>query len=322
MGDIAHQLGFAEQTDWATQATVNRFIEFTQETLERTNTIATSNGIRSGRRYGGQGRRVARQSAGGTVTTEIATKGFGMLFKHLLGDVATVNTSTAYTHTFTPASLLDMGLTLQKGVQQSDGTVQPFTYPGTKIVSADFSVDQDGILLCTWTFDSKQELTATALAAASYASPFKVFTYSEGAVLVDSVEVASVRSVGSVSIVNNLLVDRVFLGNNGLKSEQINTPFDSISGNLDVEFQDPADFYTAFAADTSVELVLEFVGAQIAATGLFETFRITIADARFEGETPQVSGPELVYQDIPFVGLDPASGDAVTIEYITTDTTP
>jgi hypothetical protein len=52
------------------------------------------------------------------------------------------------------------------------------------------------------------------------------------------------------------------------------------------------------------------------------TLSFNIADVRFEGETPQVGGPELVYQNIPFVGLDPESGNAVTIVYKTTDTAP
>lgn len=322
MGDIAHQLGLAEETTWATAVTPDRFVEFTSESLERRQNIAASEGIRSGRRYGGQGRRISRHDAGGSVTFEIATSGFGVFFEHLLGDVATVVDvpSDAFTHTFTPGTLLGKGLTLQKGVEKPDGTVQAFTYPGTKILSADFSVDQDGLLMGTFEFDASQEVTGTALAAASYSTP-RIFTYSEGTLSVDGVAKANVRSVGSVSIVNNLMVERFFLGNQGIKSQPINTPFDTISGNLDVEFQNLTDFYDLFAGDTSAELELEFVGDTL--SGAFdETFRITIADVRFEGETPKVGGPELVYMNVPFVGLDPATGDAIEIVYGTGDATP
>lgn len=322
MGSIAHQLGLSEEVTWATAVTPSRFVEFNSESLERRQNIAASEGIRSGRRYGGQGRRISRHDAGGSVTFEIATTGFGVFLEHLLGDVVTVEdvVATAYTHTFTPGTLLGKGLTLQKGVEKPDGTVQAFTYPGAKVVSANFSVDQDGLLMGTFNFDASEEVTGTALAAASYTTP-RIFTYSEGVLQVDSVTKANVRSVGSVQIVNNLMTERFFLGNQGIKSEPINTPFDTISGNLDVEFQNLTDFYNLFAADTSAVLELEFTGDQI--SGAFnERFHITINDVRFEGETPKVGGPELVYQNIPFVGLDPAAGDAISIAYGTSDALP
>jgi hypothetical protein len=320
MGDIEHQWGVGEQVDWDTPITPDRFFEFTSETQHFERNIAVSNGIRSGRRYGGQGRRETRRWAEGTLNTEVATSGFGLFFKHLLGGVATVEdeVGAAWTHTFTPGSLEDLGLTLQKGVDFA-GTVQAFTYPGAKIRSANFSIDQDGLLMCDWDFLAREEETATALAVASYTTP-KIFTYKEGVLKIDTVTKANVRSVSSLQITNNL-PQRWFLGNSGLMSEPINQPFDAISGNLDAEFQNKADFYDLFVADTSVELVLEFVGAIIAGT-TSETLRITIADTRIEGETPQISGPEFVYQNVPFVGLDPASGSAVTIEYTTDTATP
>lgn len=324
MGDIAHQLGSAVETTWGVVVTPDRFTEFTTESLERRQNVASSQGIRAGRRYGGQGRRITRHDAGGSITTEVATTGFGRFFEHLLGSVATTETvpTEAWIHTFTPGSLTGKSLTLQKGVQKPDGTVQAFTYPGSKLVGADFSVAQDGLLMANWTVDAKEEETSTALATATYGTT-KVFTYSEGAVKVDSVTKANVRSVGSLSIQNNLQVARFFLGNSGTKSEQTNVPFDSISGNLDVEFQNTTDFYDLFVADTGVELVFEFVGDFIdAGNTTSETLRFTVEDLRFEGETPKAGGPELVYQNVPFVGLDPTSGSAVTIEYITSDSTP
>lgn len=322
MGDIAHQLGLKEEATWGTPVVVDRFVEFTSESLERRQNVAVSNGIRSGRRYGGQGRRITRHDAGGTVTTEVAASGFGIFFDQLLGSVATVEDSVgaAWSHTFTPGDLTGKSLTLQKGVETTDGTVEAFTYPGSKILSADFSVDQDGLLMAAWGVDAKTEDPAIALASASYTAPI-IFTYSEGTLSVDGTPKANVRSVGSLQIVNNLLTERFFLGNQGQKEEQTNVPFDTLAGSLDVEFQNLTDFYDLFAADTSAELALEFIGPVITGAHNYE-LEITLADVRFEGETPKVSGPELVYQNIPFVGLDPASGDAVTIRYKTDSALP
>lgn len=321
MGDIGHQFGFKKEVTYGTAVVVDRFVEFVSESLERTNVIAESQGIRSGRRYGGQGRRIARESAAGTVTFEVARTGFGLFFEQLLGGVASVNTvGTVWTHTFTPGTILNKSMTVQKGVEKPDGTVQAFTYPGSKVVAADFSINQDGLLMMAVDFDSRQELDSTGLASASYTTPV-VFTYSEGVLKKNTVTVASVRSVPSLRIANNLDVERFKLGNTGLKEQPLNQPFDEISGTLDVEFQNLTDFYDLFQADTATELQLVFTGGVIEGAHNF-TLQITLNDVRFEGETPKMGGPEYVYQTIPFVGLDHASEPAVEIVYKTTDSAP
>lgn len=325
MGDIAHQFGFAEETTYATAVTPDRFLEFTGETLERRQNVVQSEGIRSGRRYGGQGRAITREGAGGNVNFEVATRGFGLFFEHLLGAVAStqpdpVNDPNTWEHLFTPGELLGKSLTLQKGVEKPDGTVQAFTYPGSKIVSVTFSNGQDGLLLAQFTYDAQQEETATALAT-QVITPPTVFTYAQGTVEVDDVVKGNVRSVGGLTVTNNLDTDRFFLGNAGLKSEPINTPMDTLSGTLDVEFQNLTDFYDLFAADTPAKLELFYVGDVIDTNFNFE-IHITIADARFTGETPKMGGPELVFQNVPWVGLDPATGNAIEILYRTDDTAP
>ena len=63
MGDIKHQIGLAEETQWSTPVTATRFLEFTSETMARRNVYATSAGIRSGRRYLPAGCRNAGRAA-------------------------------------------------------------------------------------------------------------------------------------------------------------------------------------------------------------------------------------------------------------------
>lgn len=321
MGDAKHQLGLVAESTYGTAVTVNRFLEFTGETLERRNNIAESMGIRTGRRYGGAGRRISRQDAGGTFTMEVPRQSIGLLFTHLLGAVSSVNTvGTVWTHTFTPGDLLGKSLTIQKGVDKPDGTVQAFTYAGCKILSADFSVDRDGLLMATWEIDAQSEVDSIALASASYTGPV-IFTYSEGALKIDGATRANVRSVGSLKIGNTLDTERYFLGNTGLKAQPINHPFDTLGGTLDVEFQNLTDFYDLFQADTEVILVLEFVGGLIEGAHNY-TLRFTINNCRIEGETPKISGPEMVFQNIPFVGLDDLALPAVEVVFKTVDATP
>ena len=40
MGDIGHQFGFKKEVTWGTAVVVDRFLEFTSESLERTNIYA------------------------------------------------------------------------------------------------------------------------------------------------------------------------------------------------------------------------------------------------------------------------------------------
>lgn len=326
MGSINHQFGYKQETTYGTAVTVDTFVEFTSESLRRQQNIGGSDGIRPGTRFGrGSTRRITRNWAEGTVNFEVATEKFGSFFKVGLGAVSTgqpeaTNSNTVYLHTFTPGTLTGKSLTLQKGVEANDGSVDAFTYPGSKIQALDFSLDPDGVLQLAVDFLARQEVTSTALASASYTAP-DVFHYAQGAVLVDDVTNANVISFSSVRYANNFPTDRLFkLGNSGLMSEPLNRPRDVISGNLRIEFADLSQFYNAFAADTSVEIRLDFIGDLIDNTYANE-LKITIADCRFEGETPQVSDTDVVVVDVPFTAWDPTSGNAFTIEYQNTEST-
>ncbi len=331
MGAIKHQFGLAEESTYGTIVSPTRFLEFTPpESLERRHNVAGGAGIRPGSRYGrGSTRRITRQWAEGTVNFEVPTVGFGVFFEQLLGEVAlsqpdAVNSPTVWLHTYTPTAAGDSdtaatSLTLQKGLEKNDGTVQAFTYQGARVRGINFSNDQDGLLMAAVDFLAQAETTATGLATASYTAP-KGFTYSQGAVKVDAATIANVRSVPSLNIANNL-VPRFNMGNSGLSDRPLNRPLDTVTGNFQVEFANLTDFYNAYAADTSVEIVLEYVG-DVITDDETELLRITLADGRFLGETPKIADTDIVVATVPFGAFDPSSGDAVTIEYQTTDTAP
>lgn len=324
MGALAHQLGFKAESTWGTAVTVDRFMEFVSESLGHRQNIGGSDGIRPGTRFGrGSTRRITRKWADGQIDFEVPTAGFGLFLHHLLGAVATTNPETGvYLHTITPGTLIGKGITLQKGVEKVDGTVQSFTYAGSKIKSADFSNDQDGVLRCAIDWDARSEVTATALATASYTAP-RLFHYAQGAISVAGSALANVRTLNSLQIVNNLDTERYHMGNNGFKSQPINRPRDEISGSIDVEFADLAQ-YNQFIGDTSFELVLTYTDDLLIGATQFPYIEFTLADTRFEGETPNVDGLEdfPVVVTLPFSAWDPNSGNAITIEYQSADSAP
>jgi len=324
MGQSNHQLMYAEESAWGTPVTVTESVEIVRETLTGQINYQDSQGISSGRRYGGRGRWETSRTAGGTVSIEVPYVGFEKWYEHLLGAVATTqpdvtNSPTVYLHTFTPGTLTGKSLTLQKGVESNDGTVFAFTYPGSKIAAIGFSIDTDGVLQMPVDYLCRQEVTSTALASASYTAP-DVLHYAQGAVLIDDATNGNVISF-NFTLANNFPQDRLFkLGNAGLMSEPRNYPRDTLGGTVRIEFEDRDDFYEAFAADTSTDLNFEFTGDLIDNT--FSNFlKIDIEDARFEGDTPQVPDTGPIVVDVPFTGWDPSSGEAITITYQNTEST-
>lgn len=315
------QFGFVAETVYGTPVTVTRFQEILSESLERKNQTITSNGLRNATRNLRRGsRRVLTASDGsGDVNFEVATTGFGLLFNHMLGGTSSCVQQAATTAWLQTHSLGDLGgksLTLQKGVAQTDGTVKPFTFHGSKVTGWEFSISVDQILQLSASFDAEDVDTTTALATASYAAS-NLFHFKQGTLSVGGSAVAQVTDA-SVTGTNNLKTDRYYLGSAGLKKEPIDNDYPEIGGTLTAEFVDLTTFHDRFVADTAAALVLEFTGALIAATH-YEKLTITIPQVRFEGETPKVGGPEVIVQNVPFVGLYDGSAAGITIAYMSTD---
>ena len=317
-----HQFGLSEEVTYGTYVAPTRFYEILPgESLARRQTVIQSEGLRRGQRFPlGERRVLTRHDAGGQVSFEIATTGFGVFFEHMLGGAVSIldSTSLAYKHTFTEGDL-DGSLTLQKGVEKTDGTVQAFSYYGSKITDWEISIAEGGIANLSLTFDCEQESTSDSLATASYGST-SLFHFGQASLEVDD-SVIAVVSDATVTGQNDLKTDRYFIGQTGVKLEQREQGFRSLSGNLTAEFENITDFYNLFKADTSAKLELIFTGALIEDTS-YETLHITVNDVRFTGETPAIEGVDVAVQNIPWIGVDDGTTEPIQIEYISTDTTP
>lgn len=319
---LGHQLGTAEESTYGTPVTVNRFYEVLPgESLDRNQTIIQSRGLRPGIRHAlGSRRALVQRSGGGTIPMEIATTDFGRWFKHMLGgtpSIAQQAATAAYLQTFTPGAL-PTGLTIQKGVEQVDGTVKPFTFHGCKIPAWEISISRGGIAQLSVDIDAEDVDVATALATASYTTGLKVFHFAQATLKKDTVAIAGV-SDANIRGTNALDTERFFLGTSGLKETPLETDFRTYSGSIKAEFRDLATFYNAFAADTSLQLDLVFTGDAI--EGAYdEELTITLHDVRFTGEAPKITGPEPGEQTISWEAFEQDDGDAIQITYQSTDT--
>ncbi|GGM64084.1 hypothetical protein GCM10012275_38260 [Longimycelium tulufanense] len=314
------QLGIAEETTYGTPVTVTRFYEIRNESLKLGIERMESPALRPGRRILPSARWAAsRKTVTGDITMDLLNKSMGLWFKHALGTVATsqpdaTNSPTVYLHTFTPGDI-PTGLTIQVGRPDIGGTVRAHTYHGCKVASWTLSCAAGEIATFTPTILGEDEDTTTALETASYTSDMSMMTFVEGSLTIAGSNV-DVRSA-SVEGNNGLAEGRYNLGSQ-LRDEPLEVAFRNITGNLEAEFNGLTE-YNRFVNGTEASLVLLFQGATIEDAFKFET-KIT-ANVRFDGETPNVTGPDIIMQPLPYKVIDDGT-TSIKIEYQTTDTTP
>jgi len=299
---IGSQLGIATETTFNTPVTVSTFYEFTNESINYNKNISVGLGLRAGGQVARSGRRVVTTSdATGDINLDLPTKGLGLLLSYAMG--GTVQTSGTYTL----GDVYGKSFTAQVGVPQYGGTVTPKTIAGCKISSWEISAAQSAIATGRFTIDGASFTTATSLATASFPSNNSVFHFAQGAITVDGSSVANIKDF-TLSVDNVLKTDRFNLGSAGIKAEQIINGFRAITGSLTAEFTDTT-LLAKFLADTSAALVLTFSGPSSS------VLSITLPAVKFDGEAPQVGGPEVIDINFTFQAYDNGTDQPLTIVY-------
>lgn len=262
-----------------------------------------SQGLRAGRRVTSKWKSGGKTITG-TVNLELWDEPLATLLTHMFGSVATSGTGP-WTHTATPGSLNDNSFTLQVGRPDSGDTVRAFTYAGCKIASWTINCAVGEIPTLELEVSAQTETTATALASASYptAAPF---TFVEASLTIAGSAVNTVTDV-SLSAANALRTDGHRLGSADIR-EQLENGMREFTGTLTSEFED-LTAYNRFVNGTEAALVVLFDNGT-------DTLTIT-TNVRFDGETPEVSGPELLEQPLPFKCLSTTSdAAAITAELV------
>ena len=319
-------VGTGVETVYGTPVAPSRWFEVLNESLEFRPTDLTSNGLRGGASvYGRRSsrRQRTRQDAGGSISMEVPTSTFGRWLAYTLGgtpSTAQQGATAAYLHTFAQGTLVDKSQTIQKQLRDAGNTeVDTFTYHGCKITQAVFSVAPDSYLTAEFTIDAEDEDTSTATASPSY-SNVGLFTWKHGTVQAEGVDIANVTNA-SLTITNPMFTDGYYLGGGGLKAQPSDNDFRSVTGNLDLEFTDPAIVHSRFFAETEFELVLAFEGDNI--EGAYDYgLTFTMPATYFTGSTPKVGGADVVIQNAPFEAFYNGTDPMITATYMTTDTTP
>lgn len=324
---LAAQIGVAAESTYGTYVAPTRFVEYNKADLKKKKNVVQGGGLAAGRiAQLGSLRVVTSESVEGGFELEVANKGMGLLLAHLLGSSATPvqqGATAAYLQAHTVGDNIGKSLTIQHGVPDLTGTVRPFTFKGCKLSGAEFSCKVGELLTMSLDVDGRQASEVETLVAASLATGVAPFHWAQMSVKLGAfgaeAAVSGVKGF-SVKFDRGMASERFYAGAGGLKAEPIMNDFLKVSGSIEVDLVNKADFADRFAADSATSLVIEFVGPLIAST-YYQTFRIKLPMVFFDGDTPTVDGPDVTSGGYGFVAQLDGTNPLVSIDYISTDTT-
>jgi hypothetical protein len=329
---------------------VTHAYEFLSETLTFNPNWLDGQGLKAGQAYQRSSRTVqSRFEAAGDIVMEhtigsaanAVADSMGFWWKYALGSTVTTPTlvlGTAYKQVHTPGSKAGQYITCQVGRPQIlSVTVQPFTYIGAKVTDWEFSCNDNQIAQLKVTVDAQNELTATALAAASYPTPNGLFAFSDasamtlgGTVSTSGGETSISGGTSIASRVNGITItgstpmkiDRFGLGSAGLKGEPIENAIPTITGTLSTEFYSRAELYDVFKSAGTTALEIDFTKFDASgndANGVASgpnPYRLSVIlpAVKFKTSAVNVGGPDVVPLQVGFQAYDNGTGSDPVIQ--------
>lgn len=343
---LGETFGFVKEATVGTFVTPTKWVPHKKADFHYKKTTAQSEALRGSRFLAASRRVLIAHSVDGSVELELADRQLGQVLNAMLGAASPSGTSNGslYNYVLLPGFLEGVSLSIQKGVPTISGGIQAFSYNGVKVKDWTITCARGGIASLALTLDAWNEATATAYTAPSYltgASVPALLNWGSGSLLTGgtvstTANVTTVASgaapVGLVSSISikgtNVLSDDRFTLGSQTKAEQVTNGFTTITGEVEIEFANLPDFYSAFAADTSTALQINLTGATTGGTsptnsGLY----IILPNVKFEGDTPDASGPGIIKVKVPFTALDDQTGTGTTADpviqmtYVSADST-
>jgi hypothetical protein len=231
----------------------------------------------------------------------------------------------AYLSTFNVgASLPTKSATIQVNKPSLNSGDTAYTYPGSVLQSAEFSMETGGVLMGNFGWVSKDETTpattpaGAALATASYASSDNVWAHQDTTLTYAG---GAVNGVTSVNLAWNqpMRDDLYYLDGSGTRGKPVPNNVAGVTGTLGGVFYD-STFYAAFRSGAFAQLVVTFAGPTAIATTYFPTLKFTLPAIQIRGTSPTVGGPDILDQSIPFVTKYDGTNAPCKIEYTSTET--
>jgi hypothetical protein len=330
-----------------------RSYEFKSETLAMKKKTVQGEGLHAGGLYDRTRRRVlVNYDVAGNIVMDCPTRQLAFWIQYMVGSFGEANATPAeigttgiYKSIHQPGSTFGYSFCVQKGVPTADnGTVEPFTYVGNKLSDWELKVSKGGLAELTLGIDGRNELAgvgnsdplnASVPTLATFGVPTSgqgenVFHFREATLftggtptltsgVVSLASEATATNVTDVSIKQTYKLDneRIFIGSNGFKAQQIENGFRQLTGSITMEWLSSEAMYEAFAADTTTSLELTFTGPTVSTSNYL--LDIIIPNIKLDGEPPKINGPAVVTQTIPFTGLDDETTTPIQITYQSED---
>lgn len=294
---IDSYIGIGEEVAYGTRVAATAYLEHNGESLSKRVNRVRSASIFSHQTHSNRFKR-SRISVEGDFSFDARYEGWELILKHLFGTVATstpdaTNASTVREHTFTPASRLPEGLTLEVYRGETDDT-NSFWYVGCKIQSCRFSLSNDGILVVSPSIIGRDETEVAKTASPSFGTK-ELIVFNEATVDFGSRRLET-RSF-ELTFTNPLDAERYFLGSR-LRSEPERTGQIEVTGSLLLDFTSRHE-YDDFVNATTRRLILNSVGPTIAGGQTYQfTLEVPVAD--LEEASLNAGDAGIVPQNITF----------------------
>ncbi|WP_309129478.1 phage tail tube protein [Microbacterium sp.] len=325
-------IAFKKETTYGTAVTVERFLEFTSETLDLDRAYHQGENMRPGTRVARSQKRIlTREGAAGDITQEVQTKGFGALFELALG-VASAWTeveadSGVYQGVFTLVKDDFLpSATIQKGVPRlptatTPGGVDAFTFAGCQVSSIEFEMSSEGVLTMTTSWIGGRAVdtsTPYVPSAGKYPQGCELFSFVDASLVLGgtiTMPTATALATGGTVAGNvreaSISIDQALddngrnLGGRGERSRPGAVGLAEITGSLTVEY-DTTLITEAVLEQKGLALVLTFQGpSDIGDSGLRPVVQIVVPEIKLEGDLPKSNGGDVITHSSDFVGLDP-----------------
>lgn len=324
------QFGIGKESTYGTAVAVNRWYEIISEEIKGNYPRLQAEALSAAYVDRADRYTVNNKGAAGTVELEPLTKGFGDWLVFMMGAVSTgaAQETVAYPHTATVGNLAGKFFTAQVGRADESGTVRPWTYEGGKVTKFEFSNSVDQLLKCSIDMDFEKESCPDspagvyALQTNAPVAGAEVLSWQGGYIEVGSTQI-EVSEI-TISVDNALNVERYFINQTTSKKEPNQDGKRAIEWSFTTPYVNN-DFWervsSATHAGSYAELVARWEGLTLLGTTIYPSIELRIPVARFDEGGPSVSGPEMLEQQFNGVGLYDGTNSALTIEYVSADTT-
>jgi hypothetical protein len=331
---LAGQWGVVADGTYATSQAPTRFYRITKASQKRVNNTADGGGISAGQEMAEQAQHVlVSTGATGSIEAPFSTNSWGLILAHIFGGTPTIlqqGATTAWLQSFAPGDNIGKSFTSQVGVPNRGGTVLPYTVLGAKITAATFACQAGGLLTIALTVDGQQLVETTALATASFPANQLPFHFGDMAVKLGTFGAeAAVQGVKGITLTitrPQQTDDSYYAGNSttagvSIKSEPVWNDYLDVSGSLDIDVVNKADFVDRFAANTATSMLVQWVKTTAIASTFFPTLSFQCPATFFGGDTPALEDTGVTGVSVPFTLRKDLTNGSILGKYMSSDTT-